>query len=303
MKKRSALVLLLVLTLLLSAGCAPQSLRPLSETAEETEAGDVTPATPTEPEETPASETEEAQRVYSVLFIGNSYTYYNDMPTALFQQMARSAGVRLTVDEITKGGHTLEKHASPSDTYGAKVIRALSGEKQYDFVILQEQSVRPASEPALFYKAVRTLVARIREHGAIPILYSTWGRKTGSDTLTGRNWTNESMTWRLAASYQAIGDELGIPVAHAGLAFFDLFGSDSPLELYSTDKSHPSYNGSYLAAATLVETVFDIDPETLTYRGRLKAEDATALLAAAKRATRSTPAIPEEYRTSSVGVG
>lgn len=43
----------------------------------------------------------------NILFIGNSYTYYNDMPTEIFKVLGESAGLTLNVTAITNGGHTL----------------------------------------------------------------------------------------------------------------------------------------------------------------------------------------------------
>jgi len=242
------------------------------------------------------------EETVNVLFIGNSYTYYNDMPTEIFAALGASAGLSLNVTAITNGGHTLEKYADPNDTYGAKVEAALSGDTHYDYVILQEQSVRPALEDnAAFYAAVRNLTERVRQKGATPILYATWGRESQSETLTTYGWTNESMTWRLAAAYQAIGEELGIEVAFAGLAFYDVYTSESDINLYNADLSHPSYAGSYLAAATLLAKIFGVDTTALTYTGSLSADDAGVLLTAAYSAASAPPVIPEEYQRSSVG--
>ena len=131
---------------------------------------------------------------YRILFIGNSYTYYNDMPTKIFGSFAEKAGFAVVVKSITKGGYTLAQFANPDDAYGAQVEEALTKDATYDFVILQEQSVRPASSKANeFYATVRNLAARIRATGATPILYSTWGRKAGSTTLDTYGFTYESM--------------------------------------------------------------------------------------------------------------
>ena len=121
---------------------------------------------------------------YSILFIGNSYTFFNDMPTVYFETMAKACGYKLKVTSITKGAYTLEKFANPSDPYGKMVDNALAGYEKYDYVILQEQSVRPATNQGAFYDGVRTLNEKIRAIGAQPILYATWGRQTGSDKLT-----------------------------------------------------------------------------------------------------------------------
>ena len=244
------------------------------------------------------------KEVYSIFFSGNSCTYTNNMPVAIFKKFAEAAGYQIEVTSITNGGYRLSQLADPTDTYGAKVERALTGAKKYDFVILQEQSIRPAAETApKFYEAVRNLSERIRKTGATPILYATWGRKTGSSTLDTYGWTYESMTWRLAAAYQAIGEELEIPVAHVGLAFYDINTNQGGIELYNSDKSHPSYAGSYLAAVTLFAEIFHVDPTAVSYTDTLSSENAGILREAARKTVFETPNIPENYKTVSKGTG
>ena len=67
----------------------------------------------------------EEPKTYRILFIGNSYTHYHDMPTALFARIAEQAGYQVEVTTIVKGAHTLEKFADPFDTYGSEVAAAL----------------------------------------------------------------------------------------------------------------------------------------------------------------------------------
>ncbi len=240
----------------------------------------------------------------SVLFIGNSYTYYNNMPTVIFDGIAEAAGYDCHVKAITKGGHSLCQHADIHDGTGYEVgVELLTSDYMYDYVVLQEQSMRPATNDlATFYDAVRNLDERVRAMHAQSILYSTWGRRGDSDYLTSAGLTNESMTWKLAASYSAIGEELGIPVGYVGLAFYEVYTGDSGIELYDPDTSHPSYAGSYLAAMTLFAKITGVDPTTVNYNGKLAAQEAAVLKQAAKNAVFNTPEIPEEYRTSSVGV-
>ena len=235
-------------------------------------------------------------KTYSILFIGNSYTYYNNMPQ-IFQKIAKSAGFEVNVEAITSGGYKLYQFANPYDECGSRVERALNGGEKYDYVILQEQSVRPASENAAdFYSSVEKLTVMIRNIGARPGLYSTWGRKSGCDKLFEMGWSNESMTYKIAASYQAIGKKLGIKTANAGLAFFDVYTNNKDIELYDPDMSHPSYAGSFLAALTLFMTVFGFDVETLEYNGTLDAESSRILKVAAKTAASGGFTIPDEYR-------
>lgn len=249
------------------------------------------------PENTEKKEDETPTKTnYSILFIGNSYTYYNDLPS-IFKSLGESSGYQLEVNSITNGGHKLSQHADPNDQYGKLVEQALTGDKKYDYIILQEQSIRPITDDAPdFYSAVRNLAERIRKTGAEPILYSTWGRKTGHSTLKTYGWTNESMTWKLAASYQKIGDELNIKVAHVGLAFYDIYTTKKGLELYDPDMTHPSFMGSYLSAMTLFTKIFNIDPYTVKYNANLPESRANMFRDAAKKAVFETPAIPAQYK-------
>ena len=240
-------------------------------------------------------------KTYEILFIGNSYTFYNNMPTAYFATMAQAAGYQLNVQSITKGAYTLEKFADPKDPFGTLVANALSGTTKFDFVILQEQSARPAINPGAFYDGVRPLVERIREIGAQPVLYATWGRKDGSDTLEKHSMTSEEMTWKLASAYDAIAKELDIPVVHVGIAFRELY-TGTKLELYNADKSHPSHTGSYVAALSLFCSIFGADPADVPLSGPVEGEELTQVLDVVRTITTTPAQIPEEYQQSSVGV-
>ena len=260
---------------------------------------------PNEPTTPPSSESEipNMESTYSILFIGNSATYYNNMPNDIFEKFVVTSGYQVEVDAITQGGWTLAQFANPTDAFGAKVEEALTGEKKYDYVILQGNgSLLATGDPAQFYRAVRNLSQRIRATGARPVLYATWGHKTGSPSFSTNGLTNESMTWKLAAAYQAIGDELDIPVAYVGLAFYDIYTTRDDINLYDPDKAHPSYEGSYLAAATLFAKIFVVDPVDLSFTGTVPPRIAPVLLEAAGKAVFEPFEIPDQYKTSSEGI-
>lgn len=254
----------------------------------------------------PSTTQPEQKTPLSVLFIGNSYTYYNDMPHTIFAAIAEAAGYEPNIISVTGGGWSLYQHANPMDQCGNKVmLKHLVSKNVYmfDYVVLQEQSMRPASNDlATFYDATRTLVERAKAIYAQPIMYCTWGRRSDSDYLIQAGLTNETMTWKLAASYTAIAEELDIPVGYVGLAFYEVYTGNSGIELYDPDTSHPSYAGSYLAAMTLFAQMTGVDPTTINYNGDLSAEDAAVLKLAAKNAVFNTPQIPAEYIVSSEGV-
>lgn len=312
MKKLLALLLALA-TLFAVAGCAAQTTNPEENS---TDASTEAPTTSAPTTEEPTEESTEPKdpgvdvtpkpldksKQYRILFIGNSYTHYNTMPDNLFGPIARAAGYNVIVEKIVKGSYTMESFADPNDTYGAQVHAKLKSNVKYDYVVIQEQSSRPISDPALFYDGARALDALIKANGAQTVFYSTWGRKTGHSILSTMGWTNETMTWDLAAKYTAIADELDAKIAYAGLAFYDVYAGNKGVNIYNDDKSHPSLEGSYLAALTIFSTIFHETPVGNSYRSTISEANAAILQQAAFDAVYNTPEIPEKYRTKSEGV-
>lgn len=233
---------------------------------------------------------------YEFLFIGNSYTYYHDMPEQLFANILKAAGYDAHVIKVTKGGWYLIDSANSEDEVGKLVDAALQATK-FDYVVLQEQSISPAKSVDKFYAGVQNLNEKVRSNGATPLLYGTWGRKAGHRVLAENGWTNEEMTWKIAAAYEAVGKALGIDVAFAGLAFYDVYTNHPAIDLYDADLTHPSLAGSYLAAMTIFAKITGDDPTAIDFNSTLSAEDAAILKEAARKAVFEIPAIPASYQT------
>ncbi len=308
MKMKKQIISIFLLTIILSlAGCGGGSANASNgNTTAANNYEDPITSMPVETTDKPDSNAEETDVLdknmkYNILFIGNSYTYYNDMPDVIFADIAKSAGYDIEVTKVTKGGWYLDGHADSSDESGA-IVDVMLKKNKYDYVIIQEQSVCPAADPGRFYDGARSLLEKVKANGATPILYETWGRKTGNSTLTQYGWTNESMTWKLAAAYKAIGSELSIEVAYAGLAFFDVYTNNRDIELYSDDGSHPSAAGSYLVALTIFAEIFKFNPVEVSFTSNIESQSATILREAARKAVFETPEVPGEYVTSSEGV-
>ena len=62
-----------------------------------------------------------------ILFIGNSFTYYSDVP-AIFKEIADSAGKKVRVESVTQGSWNLSKFADEKDEYGKQVAKKLAVE-------------------------------------------------------------------------------------------------------------------------------------------------------------------------------
>ena len=194
----------------------------------------------------------------NILFIGNSYTYYNDMP-AIFQQLARANGKDVNAYAVTKGGRKLIAYKDPFDATTAKLVEALN--QQYDICVLQEQSVLPITGFDTFIDGLTLVTDMVKGHAGKFILYATWGRKVGSKTLLEHGWDTEGMTEMLAESYEKAADRLGAEVAPVGKNFLAASRLLPDTDLYNPDLTHPSYAGSVLSALTHYYTIFKEFPE------------------------------------------
>lgn len=195
----------------------------------------------------------------NILFVGNSYTYFNDLEL-LVQGLCRENGMDVHAYRVTKGGRRLISHMDCEDETTKKLEAALR-ERHYDVCVIQEQSLLPITDYETFLAGVTHVIRMAKLQSDKFLLYATWARKEGSPDLETYNWTPESMTRRLQTAYEKAGDALDIPVSPVGVSFWKVISRHSELELYHTDKTHPSYLGSCLAALTHYHTLFGKFPE------------------------------------------
>ncbi len=202
-----------------------------------------------------------------VLFVGNSYTYFNGGLDKQLEGLAPS----IRTARVVAGGYTLERHWA--DGRALQKIRAGG----WDYVVLQEQSQAPILDRVEFRDFARKFAAEIRTSGARTLLLMTWERPDS----VAYGVTTEN----LAAAYSAVGGEVGAQVAPAGLAFARALRGRPELSLYSRD-GHPTVAGSYLAACVLYAAIYrrspvgnpysadGISPQTSGFLQRMAAEAA-----------------------------
>jgi len=187
------------------------------------------------------------QRGTRVLFVGNSFTFYNGGIDAQLAQMAPGCRTQL----LATGGFTLQKHWD--DPGEQAMVRG----GHFDYVVLQEQSQTPVYDRALFGRYAADFASLAKASGARPVLLMTWQRP-------------DSVQWGvttagLAAAYQAVGATIGAEVAPAGLAFANAQTLRPDIALNVSD-GHPTPAGTYLAACAVYATIFGRSPMDISYR-------------------------------------
>lgn len=197
-----------------------------------------------------------------ILFIGNSYTYYNDMP-ALFLALARTNGKVCDVKSITKGGRKLYQNLSEGDEMAQEIAVLPTKAEKYDACVLQENSTYAIGHNELFQDGVKGHIELLSPIVSRFYLYETWSRKAGSPTLEENGWTIESMTSGIASAYREAGRVYGAETVPVGEIFYACVQKHPEIELYHPDKSHPSYAGSALSAIAHYRAIFGELPKTL----------------------------------------
>ena len=212
-----------------------------------------------------------AQVSKRVLFLGNSYTYVNNLPN-LIDQLAISAGNDLIYDSNTPGGYTFQGHST-----NATSLNKIAS-NQWDYVVLQEQSQIPSFPPSQVatdcypYAAILNDSILSNNPCTEPLFYMTWGRKNGDASNCAFYpplCTYAGMQDRLKTSYMELATNNNASVAPVGVAWEMVRNLYPSIELYSPDESHPSLAGSYLAACVFYSSIFRETSLGLSYTAGL----------------------------------
>jgi hypothetical protein len=206
-----------------------------------------------------------------VLFIGDSYTYVNDLPTT-FADLAWAAGRRVDAVTLASGGETLGGHVADSAT------ESTISSENWNTVVLQDQSEDPAVanyRAGEMYPAVTELAQLIRNAGAEPLLFQTWGHETGWPAAGLYSYS--SMQAAVDEGYLGIAAELAIPIAPVGDAWQTVVAQQANPMLWQDDGVHPTTAGTYLAACVFYASIFRQSPVGLGYHDGLSDPEAAML--------------------------
>lgn len=212
----------------------------------------------------------------NILFIGNSFTYYNNMPTIL-SLMASTSGYHVHVEQITYGGFQLSQFVTLGTPETDEVVNKIN-ERSWDYVILQEQSSKPATDKTGFIQAVGELNQLIVANGAKTILYSTWSYRDGSSKLASTGYTYTEFYQVLHDAYLEASVTYNTMLAPVGTVFYQLTMNEPTINLLDyADDFHPTIEGSYVAAYTFYLTIFGSEKENTYHPSSLTLATANTL--------------------------
>jgi hypothetical protein len=180
----------------------------------------------------------EPPRTLRVLFVGNSLTETNDLPSVV-ASLAAAGGRQLEWRTIAVGGYSLDDH------WQAGAARAAIAAGGWDVVVLQQgPSALPESQVELRASAIRFADAA-RAVGARTALLTAWPESYRSYVLP-----------QVIASYRAAAEAAGGTLLPAGAAWQLAWRCVPGLRLYGPDGFHPSALGTYTAALVVYGRLF-----------------------------------------------
>ncbi len=193
-----------------------------------------------------------------ILFIGNSRTYVNDIPTK-FKKLSESLGKKVSVSSVTYPNATLK--------WLSKNRKSQITSKSYDYVILQEVSEQCINYNT-FYSGASACAKLVRQKNPNVkiILRKMWKRRKDGSRLRDLAYTNSDK----------IAKKIGAVMSFDGPAFErckKLYPSMDPMK----DNSHQSKYGAYLAACCVYTAVFKESPVGATYYASLGKSNAQKL--------------------------
>lgn len=192
-----------------------------------------------------------AQAPEKVLFVGNSYTYFWNLPQQV-AAMAQSRDLSIHTSQSTSGGTSLAQHWR-----GEKKLQSLPmiREGAYDAVVLQDFSMQALNAPDTLLYYGQQFANEIKAKGARVFLYMTWARAF-----------DPYMQATITAKYEELARLCGATIVPVGPAWERARSLRPDLPLYDPDQSHPSPLGTYLTACVFYGVFTGKTPVGLPHR-------------------------------------
>ena len=218
--------------------------------------------------------------VKSLLWIGNSYYYYNNSMhdhVRFLLNAAKVTGFRQNSITISAAGidwHDLEPHLRPGSGVGrysfspANEVVFNKFDRPYDAVMIMDCSqcpIHPTLKP-VFHEYAKKHSDTVRKYGGQPAFFASWAYEDKPE-----------MTQQLLDEYVQAGKANNALVVPAGLAFAESLKRRPDLKLHAPDKRHPSLAGTYLSSCVVAASIFKTNPVGSTYTAGLPADVAAHL--------------------------
>lgn len=222
-----------------------------------------------------------AQQV-KVLFLGNSFVASNGL-AHIFKDMATAAGYNVDVMDYSPGGIFVGdlRQGQMAHANNPAVYDMISQGK-FDYIVVQDNQgfyswnygqIPSTADAVNSHKKLRDS-AVANNPCAKMILFSGWCFKNGWQGAPPIFNTGSEMNQRVYENYCFLNKSLDEIVTPISISWNRIIKDYPAMDLWSPDEAHPSYEGSYLAAATIFASIFKTSPENAMFNGSIPPREA-----------------------------
>lgn len=179
-----------------------------------------------------------SSKTISILFVGNSLTYTNNLPE-LVKSEAKSKGINLKTKMLALPNYALLDH------WNDGIVQKEIQSKIYDYVIVQQGPSSQAFGKEILINYGKKYNNLCKVNGAQLCYFMVWPSISYYKTFDGVIKNHKEAA--------RLNDALLIPVGEIWKSYFETTGH---LDYYSEDGFHPSIKGSQIAAKTIVQYLF-----------------------------------------------
>lgn len=175
---------------------------------------------------------------YSLLFVGNSLTYSNNLPKLVAEE-AKNKEIIITTTMLAKPNYAIVDH------WADREVQRLIKTKKYDFVIIQQGPSSQADGREMLLKGGKKYNDLCNANGAKLAYFMVWPSRVYYHTFDGviKNYTDAAIK----------NKAILCPVGKIWKQYFD---KTNDFSYYSPDQFHPSLSGSQVAAKVIVASLF-----------------------------------------------
>ena len=174
-----------------------------------------------------------------VLFLGNSHTFFNDMPQ-IFKNICAEKGKDVEVGMLAHPGVTYGWHYNQFTDLRFALLWG-----GYDYIVMQQAAHSPCPEKEETLTDAGKIIELARANGVTPIQTMPWAEKRDPDHQKG-----------MYDIYHTLSEQYGVKLTVAGNVFEDVFFNYPEIDMYYEDGEHASPYGSYTIAMAAYAAIF-----------------------------------------------
>lgn len=175
---------------------------------------------------------------YNLLFVGNSLTYYNDLPN-LVKEIAATRDILINTEMLAKGNYAIVDHWADGQ------VQTLIRSKKYDYVIIQQGPSSQADGYDMLVNGGKQYADLCKANEVKLAYYMVWPSRRYYHTFNG-----------VINNYTAAAEANDAILCPVGKVWKEHFDKTDDFSYYGPDQFHPSIQGSKVAARVIVSSLF-----------------------------------------------